>query len=507
MSESTVTVQTPLGTLRGVDQGAVHVFRGIRYAEAPVGPLRFQPPQPVASWPGTRDATRFGPIPPQSTSRLSRAMGDFEAEQDEDCLALNVWRPAKAEGPLPVLFWIHGGAFSSGAGSLDWYSGAAFARRHGVLVVTINYRLGPLGWLRLPGVSDGNLGLRDQIAALRWVKDNIASFGGDPDAVTVAGQSAGGLSIALMMGAEECRGLFARAILQSPPLGITLPSAAGAEETASEFMAILGLDATQTEALRDMPVDKQLAAARTLGAAKKSFGRITTPIGPHLDGGLIPRSPLAAAAEGTLAGMDILIGTTREEMMAFFRFDPDFESATDNQVEEYFGRVFGGVGPALLDETQRRRPGGTRAELVSEAESAARFERPSLAFAEALARHGRTAFAYRFDWQSPLPGLDSCHCLELPFVFGNPEDWAGSPMIDGADEDAFAGLSAAMQGAWAAFTTTGSPDHPHLPQWPPYDATQRWTMCFDDVVSPVPDAAGLGWRLPVPPSNAAKREH
>jgi len=498
MTNATVTLETPLGAIKGVDQGDVHVFRGIRFAEPPVGPLRFKAPVQTGSWLGTYDATEFGPIAPQGASRLNLAMGDFEAEQGEDCLYLNIWKPAEAKGPLPVLFWIHGGGFSSGAGSLDWYSGEEFARRHGVVVVSVNYRLGALGWLRIPGVSTGNMGLQDQIAALLWVKANIAAFGGDPEAVTAFGQSAGGWSIALMMANRDCHGLFARAILQSAPLGLMPPTAEEAEATAGELMAILGLDGSQIDEFVATPADKLLVAARTLGMAKKRFGRIMTPVAPIRDGELVTGSPFAIAAEGGLADIDIVIGTTREEMMAFFRFDPDFDKSTLAQVEEYYRLCFGDEAPARLAEAYRRRPGGSHAEIVSDAETHLRLTRPSIAFAEAVGRRGGNAFVFQFDWQSPMAGLDSCHCLEIPFVFNNPGAWTTSPMMEGSDPDAVAGLSAAMQASWAAFAKTGNPDTPELPHWPAYDSRKRMTMRFDDIVEPVSDLAGLDWRIPVP---------
>ena len=214
-----LVVRTKAGELRGARENGIAVFRGVPYAAAPVGELRFAPPQPVPAWRGVRDASQDGPIPPQGRSRLAHVMGDFERPQSEDCLTLNIWTPAADSKKRPVLVWIHGGAFASGAGSLPWYSGERFAANGDVVVVSINYRLGALGFLCLPGVSDGNLGLLDQVAALRFVRDNIAAFGGDPDNVTVVGQSAGAASIAILMTMPQARGLFRRAILQSTPFG------------------------------------------------------------------------------------------------------------------------------------------------------------------------------------------------------------------------------------------------------------------------------------------------
>ena len=192
-------MRTKAGELRGAHENGIAVFRGVPYAAAPIGELRFAPPQPAPPWQGVRDATQDGPIAPQGRSRLAHVMGDFERPQSEDCLTLNIWTPAADAKKRPVLVWIHGGAFASGAGSLPWYSGERFAANGDVVVVSINYRLGALGFLCLPGVSDGNLGLLDQVAALRFVRDNIAAFGGDPDNVTVVGQSAGAASIAILM--------------------------------------------------------------------------------------------------------------------------------------------------------------------------------------------------------------------------------------------------------------------------------------------------------------------
>jgi len=492
MEKATVVVETAPGSLRGVEEDGMRVFRGVPFAEPPVGERRFQPPTPIQPWRGERDALRPGPIAPQLASRLNLPMGDFEAGQDEDCLTLNVWAPETAtpDRPCPVLVFIHGGGFSSGAGSLPWYAGDAFARRHGLVVVTVNYRLGVLGWLRAPGLSSGNMGLQDQIAALQWVQDNIAAFGGDADNVTVSGQSAGGMSIALMMTMETCAGLFRRAIVQSAPLGKPMMDAGEAEGLAGELLEIMGQDATQVEALRDAPAADLLDAARTLGMSKTRFGRVATPIYPVIDGELVVAHPMDAARDGKLWTAEFIVGTTREEMMAFFRFDPAFEAATDEQVDDYFADRFGEAADAQLGEARRRRPGGSAAWIVSDAESALTFDTASVGLAETAAAKGRKAFVYRFDWQSPLSGLGSCHCLELPFLLGTSEAWADSPMMADADPQTVAGMRESMQAAWAAFARSGDPSNDLLPDWPAYDKNKRATMCFDTLTDVVSDAAG-----------------
>ncbi|HEX2116257.1 MAG TPA: carboxylesterase family protein, partial [Alphaproteobacteria bacterium] len=234
-------VRTGAGILRGAHEDGLLVFRGVPYARPPVGELRFMPPQPMPPWNGTRDAVADGPIAPQGRSRLAHIMGDFERPQSEDCLTLNVWTSAADSGKRPVIVWIHGGAYSSGAGSLPWYSGASFARNGDMVAVSINYRLGALGFLYLPGVSDGNLGIQDQVMALRWIRDNIAAFGGDPDNVTVVGQSAGAGSIAIHMTMPSARGLFRRAVMQSAPFGRITRRADDAQRIGGRLLDVLGL--------------------------------------------------------------------------------------------------------------------------------------------------------------------------------------------------------------------------------------------------------------------------
>ncbi|MBN9420493.1 hypothetical protein ABS71_16670 [bacterium SCN 62-11] len=282
-----------LGQLKGATQDGVTVFRGVPYAAPPV---RFQPPQPAIPWQGVRDATRNGPIAPQP--QLRGLLSPITAPQDEDCLTLNVWTPAGAD-KAPVLVWIHGGGFLSGAGSLPWYDGGPLAKNHGLVVVALNYRLGVLGFLPIPGQVPGNLGLLDQIEALRWVRRHIADFGGDPERVTVAGQSGGAHNIASMLAIPETAGLFQRAILQSPPLGIGLMDRQEAPRLA----------------LRDLELSELMAAQRKIMSAT-SRPDLLPPFRPD-DGPPhnFPGSELVerAATGARVRGIQVLIGWTREE--------------------------------------------------------------------------------------------------------------------------------------------------------------------------------------------------
>lgn len=394
-------VETTAGPVRGVVDGAVTAYRGIPYARGE----RFGKPRPSGPWTDVRAATEFGPAAPQSASRLARVMGDFEIRQDEDCLSLNVWAPP-GEGH-PVLVFLHGGGFSSGAGSLGWYDGAEFAALGDVVVVTVNYRLGVFGYLRLPGVSDGNLGLLDQIAALTWVRENIAAFGGDPDRVTAAGQSAGAISLVAMLSGEQGRGLFQQAVLQSTPLGMLPATPDDAAQTGGKLLQELGIEAEQ---LGTVPVAELLAAQSAV--ASRAPSRIIPPFQLTGDGTLIDADP--AGALGRHSTMPILLGTTRDEAAAFFSDD---WNAMAQATEQGFG------GPT-------RRLGA------------------------ALGERGVAPWLYRFDWQPEGSPFGACHCLELPFLLGDADTWQHAPMLHGERPQQ---LVDEMRRSWIGFVRDGDP--------------------------------------------------
>jgi para-nitrobenzyl esterase len=490
-------VQTASGRLRGRCEGDLIVFRGVPYGRSPVGDLRFAPPQPTPRWDGVRDATVDGPIAPQGRSRLAHIMGDFERPQSEDCLTLNIWTPAIDGGKRPVIVWLHGGAYSSGAGSLPWYAGATFAANGDLVVVSINYRLGALGFLYLPPLSEGNLGLQDQVQALSWVRDNIAAFGGDPGNVTVVGQSAGAGSIAAHMTMPFTRGLFRRAVLQSAPFGRIARGAEEAQRIGRRFLEVLGLEPQEAGRLKALPVERLVAAQGELARLEKRFADAAAPFGLVIDGRILPGDIAAALKAGAGADIDLMIGTTREEMTAFYCVDKDVQGASADAVIAVFERLFPGQGRAYYEDIRRTRASADSATILGELYSEQVFLRGALRLAEWRADQGRPAYVYQFDWQSPA-GFQACHCLEIPFVFNNFENWSDAPMLRGSLPEERRGLARAMHHAWIAFARSGDPNHAGLPPWRPYRRTDRITMRFDTVIGPVSDLAGRAWRKPWP---------
>ena len=316
-------VTTTRGTLAGTEEGGLHIFRGIPYAAPPVGELRWRAPQPAEAWPGVRDASSFGPAAwqaPRRTDDDSPFVGMFGAqalEMSEDCLTLTVWTPG-LDGARPVMVWIHGGAFRTGTGSSAMYDSSQLAARGDVVVVTINYRLGALGYLYCDGL-DTNVGSRDQVAALEWVRDEIASFGGDPTQVTIFGESAGGKSVETLLAMPAARGLFHRAIMQSTYDPDMAPGAVS--ETAADLLEQLRVS-PDPEELRSLDAEAVIAAQTALQLAAAEGQRPMRGTNPVVDSVSVARHPLEAVAAGELADIPMLIGTNLDEAKLFGLFAP-----------------------------------------------------------------------------------------------------------------------------------------------------------------------------------------
>lgn len=486
---------TGLGDVIGTRADGVLRFRAVPYARPPVGALRFAAPQPPQAWGAPLDARAPGPIAPQPSSRLRLAMGDFTREQSEDCLTLAIATPNADGERRPVIVWLHGGAFLSGAGSLDWYDGGLLARSGDAVVVGVNYRLGPLGYLFWPGVSDGLMGLRDMLAALRFVQAHISAFGGDPDNVTVMGQSAGAIAIMRMLDLPDSAGLFRRVILQSGP-----PRRGHDSETAiartRRLLELLEIDADSAGAvdrLRDVPADRLAALQMQIARENARFGAIDPAFPPVFDdrgdaAGFLDRVTACCAERG----IDVLMGWTREEMNAFFVADPGMAEPDSAKVSASFEALTGSAG--TLERYRRRRPGGGLRGWLGDLLTDHRFAFPMVGLAERLHQAGSGAFVYRFDWSPPNSPWGACHCIDLPFVFGNRAAW-DAPMLGGMDETEYAGLSATMMAAWAAFARGGDPSGSDL-AWPRYQAERRQVMRFDRVVEVEGDFATAerrGW--------------
>jgi para-nitrobenzyl esterase len=485
------TATTTSGLLRGTTDDGVMVFRGIPYARPPVGPLRFAPPQPPAPWNGVREAKTFGPPAMQAASPASAGQSVGSAPS-EACLTLNGWTPAVDTRRRPVLVWLHGGAFLIGAGSMPMYRGAALAARGDVVVVTLNYRLGLFGYLRgidvcgaaLP--STGNAGLQDQLAALTWVQNEIAAFGGDPKNVTIIGQSAGAGSISAMLAMPQARGLFHKAVLQSgATLGVQPP--APANQVMETILADVGLAPAEAGQLRDLPA-AQLLEIQTR-VTPRARGGVYRPVA---DGMMLPTDSLAAIASGSAAGIPLLVGTNLEEHKFFRRLDPEVAHLTDDGLLARLAdpRMNAQAGDgAQFDPAEAvavyHHARGARGESLAAPElwfaiiSDRRYRVPAMRLAELQAAHTPQTYAYLFTWQSPAWNgqLGAGHVVEVPFVFGTidaPDAPDARDLVPAGSDVGV--LPTQMQDAWVAFARTGHPQTPALPDWAPYTARRRRTM-------------------------------
>jgi para-nitrobenzyl esterase len=482
-------VETRSGKLAGRIEDGIHVFRGVPFAKPPVGPLRFRAPEPAPTWKGVREAFAFGPSAPQNPMMLPLPGMDVGA-MDEDCLYLNVWTPAPDRERRPVLVWIHGGGFVIGSGSQSIYDGSRLARRGDVVVVTINYRLGPLGFLHLadlcPGLEGavGNCGIRDQVLALEWVRDHIEAFGGDPGNVTIFGESAGGMSVGTLLGTPSARGLFRRAIAQSGAAH-NVHTRETASRVAEHFLERLGLrPADAARALREMPPDKLLDTQQqsmlSLGA---SLG-LLLPFQPLTDGDLLPEPPIEAVRRGSARGVELLAGTTRDEWKLFSLIDPAL-SQLDRagllaRLEKQVGREGAERLVTTYEDVLAERGRVLASDVFTAIETDRVFRIPALRLAEAQRDHADDVFVYRFDWESPALGgaLGACHGVEIAFVFG-VLDKPGVDFLSGKGPEADH-LAEVTMDAWLAFARGGDPSVGALPggRWPRYDTDRRATLVF-----------------------------
>lgn len=487
MSWNPTIANTPLGQLRGQLEVGLHVFRGVPFAEPPVGDLRWRDPQPVQPWSGVRDALAFGPISIQTWMPAMGELGAVPQPYSEDCLYLNIWTPGLDDAKRPVLFWIHGGGFLLGSGSEPAYSGAALAARGDVVVVTINYRLGALGFLADPLVagddeSPGNYGFKDQVAALRWVRENIASFGGDPNNVTIFGESAGGASVATVMGTPKSEGLYQRAIMQSggADQGITLEQATAA---APLFYRTLGLgDAPSTDQLRGISPQRLLAGQEQLQLAPELIEALDGELSLFaavIDGDFLDAKPINAVRSGRALDVDLMAGTIRDEW-TLLSWTLGVADLNEETAIGALAPPCGGVTKAAelfndYRDIRVARGEGTEAFDIYNAIMTDRVFRVSTRdLLDAHSEGPAGTYGYLFDQESPMSegALGAPHAIDIPFVFGTADH---TPNLTGAGGQVDQ-LSGFVMDSWINFARSGNPGTNALPGWPQHRPDQAHTM-------------------------------
>lgn len=465
---------TRSGKVEGVEIDGVQVFRGIPFAAPPVGPRRFLPPVREDAWSGVRDATHFGAESVQSDTPIARMLGSSGSDSSEDSLYLNVWTPACDDARRPVMVWIHGGAYIFGSGAVSWYDGTRFARHGDVVVVTINYRLGPFGFLHLADqfgakfAGSGNAGILDQIAAVEWVRDCIAGFGGNPDDVTLFGESAGANSVVTMLAMPATRGLFHKAIAQSSA-GAWVNTSDQAAAIAKRTMGHLGVRAGDTDALRAVPAARLLAAESGLNT-DPTAGAAGLTWQPVIDGEVLFDAPRDAIAAGCAAGVHLLTGTNEHEMTLFQILDATLTDLDDGAIAQRLA-PWTDDPAAIVRAYRAASPDASTQAIWLALATDGVFRIPAIRLAEAQLAHG-PVWMYRFSWESPAFGgvLRSTHGIEIPFVFDNLDRNTEGVTGRGPERQ---GIADHMHRAWIAFARSGDPG------WPAYDLAQRATMRFD----------------------------
>ena len=477
-------VETTSGKIRGVAANGVQIYRGVPYAAPTAGSNRFMPPRKVEPWTGVRDAFQNGHSSPQvapSPSAIGWGLRG-SAAQGEDCLVLNIFSTGVNDGrKRPVMVWIHGGGYTYGSGSSLGYDGANLARTGDVVVICINHRLNVVGHLYLGAAAaeladSGNVGMLDIVAALQWVRDNVAQFGGDPGKVTIFGQSGGGGKVSTLVAMPAARGLFHKAIVES---GSTLKQMTRdeAQKTTDLVTSQLGLKPTAVAQLQQVPIAKLLAAIG--GAANAGGGGVR--FGPVVDGHSLPRHPFDPDAPETSADVPMIIGTTETEGSYFA--PPDLLSLDEAAVRARLKERLAADGDRMYDLFKKRRPAATPSEIyftISAFPSNAHLQAERKA-----AQRRAAAFLYQIRWRTPVDGGRrlSPHCIEIPFAMQN--HWHLPEMVGTGPE--LQPLADKVSGAWVAFARTGNPSHSGIPNWPAYSAAERSTMHMNNEWTVVTD--------------------
>jgi para-nitrobenzyl esterase len=483
--------RTRFGRVRGAHKGNVTVFKGIPYAGSPAGEGRFKQPPPLKAWQGVRDAILYGPqsmqLPDPNWPKEWKP-----AISDEDCLYLNVWTPGAGDRRnRPVMFYSHGGGFATGNGGADVapqdtsHDGAALARDYDVVVVTHNHRLNLFGYLHLGDIlgeeyaTSGVAGLLDIAAALAWVRDNIAEFGGDPERVMIWGESGGGAKTSALTAMPAAKGLFHRASIESGPT-LRLRSRDSANATAEAVLSALGLSKAQARDILKVPADTLLEVQRKLPRRPAGSASVTSGLSenlgfsPMVDGRHIPAHPYDPVATPLSAAVPLLVGTNKDETLFMYRSNKEIMSLDADGLRTRLEPTLAARTDRVLEVYRRTRPQATPAELYIAITTAQWMGRDAIRLAERKAAlSAGPVYMYVFAYSDPPnPGIvrGAAHASEIPFKFNNVTGDPSSARVRAAKH---------MSGAWAAFAKTGKPGHEGMPAWPAYTASERATMILD----------------------------
>jgi para-nitrobenzyl esterase len=497
-------VETTAGKIRGakVAEGKVQCFKGVPYGASTAGSGRFLPPAKPQPWTQVRETTAYGMRAPQLNNQFrGQVPPEFEVmdpggPMSEDCLVLNLWTPGVGRGhKRPVMVWLHGGGYTTGSGAFLCYDGTELARKHDVVAITINHRLGVFGYLYLAELGGekyaeaSNAGMLDIVLSLEWVRDNAEAFGGDPNNVTIFGQSGGGGKVSTLLAMPPAKGLFHRAIVESGANVRGVPKEV-ATKSATAFMVKLGLQPNQVDQLQQLPMDQLLTTMGAMtGSGMPGAGGLV--LAPVVDGTTLPSNPFDPIAPEISANIPLLIGTVETEVTFFpgQELDPIDDADLHTRVKNIVRKADDAQIDQLIATYRAGRPNASNTDLYLIIASDATFRAGVVLEAERKAAPGNApVYQYYFTWRSPVRDgkLRSFHTIEIPFVFDNVD---AAKSMTGDGEDRYA-LASKVSGAWVAFARTGNPNHPGLPNWPAFDTERRATMILNDECKALNDPYG-----------------